>query len=171
MTKSTSDTRTAPFAPEYARSDVRLTADSALTAGVAPVTTGDPVAAVSDLAARVAASIASKPLAEPAPGGFGATQRWTLTRLAFIPRDASRAPAPPTPGTPGVRRMLIVRPTFIAAADLAAWRHAPPADAHALPPDADAIVDGTTAEGATTFYAVLEAATPDDPSDPSDPST
>ena len=188
MTKSTSDMRT-PFAPEFvagspasgseadarrafarefARSDVRLTADQTRTAAAPPEPASDPAAAVSDLAARVAASIAPRPLPEPSPGGFGVTQRWTLTRLAFTRRDASVTHAP---SFPGIQRIVVVRPTFIAAADLAAWRHAPPADAHALPPDADAIVDGITAEGATAFYAVLEAVTPDDPSDPSAPAT
>jgi hypothetical protein len=116
----------------------------------------DPSAAVSDLARRVAASIAPKPLPEQAPGGFGATQRWTLTRLGFTPRQRDVHLA----------RVLVVRSTFIAAADLAAWRRAPPADAHVLPPAADAIVDGTTAEGATAFYAVLEADAPGDASAP-----
>ncbi len=149
--------RDAPFAPEFAKSDVRLTADAVLTGGVAPASPAapaqciDPSAAVSDLAARVAASIAPKPLPEPSPGGFGVTQRWTLTRLGFAPRQRD----------PRVRRVVVVRSTFIAAADLAAWRHAPPADAHPLPPDADAVVDGATTEDATAFYAVLEAVAAD----------
>jgi len=99
------------------------------------------------LVRTVAEQVAAPPPRAPGPTGFGVRQRRTLTRLSFE-------------GTAGAPRVVVARPTFIAAEDLLAWREAPPADAIALPADADGIVDAATAEEAMAFYAVLEGPAP-----------
>jgi|GEM_PF-1696239 len=76
--------------------------------------------------------------------GFGAKQRWTLTRLGFAP------------GTPQRTRVVVVRPTFLDATTIAQWEVAPPADAIALPADADGLVDALSADDAMAFYALFE---------------
>ncbi len=76
--------------------------------------------------------------------GFGAKQRWTLTRLGFAPATCNR------------ERVVVVRSTFLDATTIASWEAAPPADAIALPAAADGLVDALTADDAMAFYAVFE---------------
>jgi len=82
------------------------------------------------------------------PTGFGMRQRWTSSRLAFTPEAG---PAP---------RLAVVRPTFIHEDEIRAWADAPPADAIALPPDADGLIDAATPDDAMAFYVVLEGPAP-----------
>lgn len=93
------------------------------------------------LARRIADRVPVPPSPTREATGFGAAQRWTLTRFAFAP---------------GGERVLVVRPTFLDAATLASFATAPPPDAMPVPPDADGIVDALTPDGATSFYALLE---------------
>lgn len=76
--------------------------------------------------------------------GFGARQRWTLTRLAF-PR-----------GRDGVERVIVARTSFIAPHDVAAWAIEPPRDACPVPAECDGLVDGASPEDTMIFYLLLE---------------
>lgn len=80
--------------------------------------------------------------------GFGARQRWTLTRLGFAPAGPHR------------ERALVVRATFLSPAELGAWERALPDDAVPLPPECDGLVDARTPDDAMAFYAVLEGPAP-----------
>lgn len=93
------------------------------------------------LARRIADRVAVPPTPSREATGFGAAQRWTLTRFAFAP---------------GGERVLVVRPTFLDAATLASFASAPPPDAMPVPSDADGLVDALTPDGVTSFYALLE---------------
>lgn len=75
--------------------------------------------------------------------GFGVRQRFTLTRLTF------------PPCAPDTERRLVVQTSFIGRGDLEGWRTEPPSWALAVPPDADGVIDGLTAEDQTAFYALL----------------
>ncbi|TNF26575.1 MAG: hypothetical protein EP329_21065 [Deltaproteobacteria bacterium] len=102
------------------------------------------------LARRVAESIAQGPSpalpARPRTSCFGARQRWYLTRLAL-------------PGTG--ERHLIRRSTFMDADLIATWSAGPPADAVAVPLDADGLVDGTPGDpDETVFYVLLAGPAP-----------
>lgn len=108
-------------------------------------------AAPADLAAiaqRVANQLSVPAQKVVGPSGFGARQRWYLTRLGFVATE------------PDAPRVVVLRSQFIGEAELAAWRDAPPADAMSLAPAADAIVDGVTPDEAMAFYAVLEGPAP-----------
>lgn len=80
--------------------------------------------------------------------GFGARQRWTLTRLGFAPAGPHR------------ERALVVRATFLSPAELRSWERALPDDAVPLPPQCDGLVDARTPDDAMAFYAVLEGPAP-----------
>lgn len=98
---------------------------------------------ISDLARRLQAQVpVPEPVTAPKRFSFGALQRWTLTRLGFAASDAPR--------------LAIVRTTFLDQTTLATWEQGPPADAIALPPGADGLVDAVTPEDTTAFYAVFE---------------
>jgi hypothetical protein len=107
---------------------------------------GEPSLELEAFARRLAQGFRGPPPERP-PTGFGARQRWTLTRLGWAPE-------------PGRPLLLVVRSQFIDAEALAAMEAEPPADAIALTPGADGLVDGLTAEDAMAFYAVLEGPTP-----------
>lgn len=121
---------------------------------------GDDAPSLDALARRVAAAVATGrgadahdadgpvaaalPRSSRAAGGFGARQRWYLTRLVLPPAE-------------GPRR-LVRRATFIDGDALARWRRTPPDDALEVPDDADGLVDALADADATTFYALLAAA-------------
>jgi len=108
-------------------------------------------AAPADLAAlarRVAGELAVPTPKAPTPSGFGARQKWYLTRLGFTPLD------------PDAPRVAVIRSQFIGEAELATWSAAPPTDAIGLASDRDGLVDGFTADDAMVFYAVLEGPGP-----------
>lgn len=86
------------------------------------------------------------PAREGAAGGFGTTQRWTLTRLAL-----------PEPGRP---RRLVRRKLFMSAAEVETWADAPPVDAVSVPEEADALIDGLGELGDTVFYTLLAGPAP-----------
>lgn len=106
------------------------------------------------LARRVALSTGASPPAggPPAPTpAFAARPRWSLVRLAFDPPE-------------GAPLLLVRRPRAIEPAELARLAHSPPADAVALPPDSDGLIDGLpgsepAAEG-VTFYVLLAGPAP-----------
>lgn len=83
-----------------------------------------------------------------ARGGFGARQRWYLTRLGW-PRPSGDEP-----------RALVRRQTFITAEDAASWRDALPDDATPVADGADGLVDAVTAADKTAFYVVLTGPAP-----------
>ncbi len=98
---------------------------------------------ISDLARRLQAQVpVPEPVATLKRFSFGALQRWTLTRLGFAPSELPRC--------------AIVRTTFLDQTTLTTWEQAPPADAIALPPGTDGLVDAVTPEDTTAFYAVFE---------------
>lgn len=87
----------------------------------------------------------------PRSPAFAARPRWSLVRLAFDP------PA-------GAPLLLVRRARAIEATELAQFVHAPPADAIALPPDTDGLVDALPgsepdADG-VTFYALFSGPAP-----------
>ena len=101
-----------------------------------PLPTSAPASAEAESQAR-----AARPTA-----GFGARQRWTLTRFGFETSDVPRA--------------LVLRPTFIDEATLASFQAALPADAVPVPIGADGLVDAVSDDDAMMFYALLEGPAP-----------
>lgn len=101
-----------------------------------PPPTSAPASAEAESQAR-----AARPTA-----GFGARQRWTLTRFGFETSDLPRA--------------LVLRPTFIDEATLASFQAALPADAVPVPIGADGLVDAVSDDDAMMFYALLEGPAP-----------
>ncbi|MCB9728938.1 MAG: hypothetical protein H6744_07600 [Deltaproteobacteria bacterium] len=105
------------------------------------------------LARRVALSAAggrALPAAAPsaeASQPFAARQRWSLIRLAFTP--------PASAPLQMVRRSQVIDPS-----ELATFADAPPADAIALPPDTDGVIDAEPAPDAIAFYCVLAGPAP-----------
>lgn len=111
---------------------------------------GDAAPDLETLAARIAAGLDPGPRPSPRPGGFGARQRWSLTRLRFLLDPAAVA----------AELYLVRRPTFLAPEDVEAWIEAPPADAIRLPPGTDGLVDAEAPPDAILFYALLAGPAP-----------
>lgn len=102
------------------------------------------------LASRVAAHFSGKKVPKPPlreGGAFGTKQRWTLSRLTWVP-------------TPKAPLRLIVRPTFIESTEINQWEDALPTDARAMPPGTDGLIDATTPAECFAFYCVLEGPAP-----------
>jgi len=121
----------------------------------------EPLPDLSAMARRIADRLGAPALAEPTPTaeppegppppprqGFGARQRWTLTRLGFAPAAPDR------------ERALIVRATFLSPETLLTFESALPDDAVHIPPDHDGLVDAQTPDDTMAFYAVLEGPAP-----------
>ena len=124
----------------------RIPAVSPLAAVAEPIPAVSPLAAVAG-PPRPAPPLPAAPtfsLVAAKHVGFGAKQRWTLTRLGFAQ------------GSPDRQRVVVVRPTFLDATTIRRWEAGPPPDAIVLPTAADGLVDALTADDAMVFYALFE---------------
>jgi hypothetical protein len=110
---------------------------------------GDTPPGFDALARRVAARASGgRPLEAESPpiSGFGARQRWTLTRLRW-----------PEGGGP---LAIVIRDQFIDSATLDSWSEALPRDAMPIDDACDSLIDAEAPHGALRFYALMRGPAP-----------